>query len=105
MQGARRLPESKDAEFHRTLLCGDRLLLAPADDGRHGLLGKRTFGAEDLSALVLASLKADAEAFLGEPVTSAIITVPAYFNDRQRKATRRAGELAGFTGLKLLREM
>jgi molecular chaperone HscC len=54
-------------------------------------LGKRDFAAEDLSALVLMSLKADAEAFLGEPVTEAVITVPAYFNDRQRKATRRAG--------------
>jgi len=67
-------------------------------------LGKRTFSAEDLSALVLASLKADAEAFLGEPVTSAIITVPAYFNDRQRKATRRAGELAGFAVERLVNE-
>lgn len=67
-------------------------------------LGKRTFGAEDLSALILASLKADAEAFLGEPVTGAIITVPAYFNDRQRKATRRAGELAGLTVERLVNE-
>ena len=58
-------------------------------------LGKRKFDAEELSALVLKSLKADAEAFTGESVTGAVITVPAYFNDRQRKATRRAGELAG----------
>ncbi|MEG3149856.1 molecular chaperone HscC [Sphingomonas sp. ZT3P38] len=67
-------------------------------------LGKRSFAAEDLSALVLSSLKADAEAFLGEPVTSAIVTVPAYFNDRQRKATRRAGELAGLTVERLVNE-
>ena len=67
-------------------------------------LGKRDFNAEDLSALVLMSLKADAEAFVGEPVTEAVITVPAYFNDRQRKATRRAGELAGLTVRRLLNE-
>jgi molecular chaperone HscC len=59
---------------------------------------------EDLSALVLRSLKADAEAFLGEPVTEAIITVPAYFNDKQRKATRRAGQLAGLQVERLLNE-
>ena len=56
-------------------------------------LGKRKFDAEELSALVLRSLRADAEAFAGEEVTGAVVTVPAYFNDRQRKATRRAGEL------------
>ena len=67
-------------------------------------LGKRDFLPEELSALVLARLKADAEAFLGEPVTEAVITVPAYFNDRQRKATRRAGELAGLKVERLLNE-
>ena len=67
-------------------------------------MGKASFSAEDLSALVLRSLKADAEAFLGEPVTGAVITVPAYFNDRQRKATRRAGELAGLEVKRLLNE-
>jgi len=67
-------------------------------------LGKRNFLPEDLSALVLRSLKADAEAFLGDDVTEAVITVPAYFNDRQRKATRRAGELAGLTVRRLLNE-
>ncbi|MEI6484967.1 MAG: molecular chaperone HscC [Sphingomonadales bacterium] len=67
-------------------------------------LGKREFGAEELSALVLRSLKEDAEALLGEPVTEAVITVPAYFNDRQRKATRRAGQLAGLTVERLVNE-
>ena len=67
-------------------------------------LGKRRFSPEELSSLVLARLKADAEAYLGEPVTEAVITVPAYFNDRQRKATRRAGELAGLKVERLLNE-
>lgn len=67
-------------------------------------LGKREFRPEELSALVLRSLKADAEAMLGEPVTEAVITVPAYFSDAQRKATRAAGELAGLKVERLLNE-
>ncbi len=62
---------------------------------RETVLGGRSFSAEELSGLVLRSLKEDAEAFLGVDVTEAVVTVPAYFNDKQRKATRRAGELAG----------
>lgn len=67
-------------------------------------LGKRAFRAEELSALVLRALKADAEAALGQPVTEAVITVPAYFSDAQRKATRAAGELAGLKVERLLNE-
>jgi molecular chaperone HscC len=67
-------------------------------------LGKRSFRAEELSALVLRSLKADAEAALGRPVHEAVITVPAYFSDAQRKATRAAGELAGLKVERLLNE-
>jgi molecular chaperone HscC len=65
---------------------------------------KHSLRPEELSSLVLRSLKSDAEIFLGEPVTEAVITVPAYFNDKQRKATRRAGELAGFKVERLVNE-
>ncbi len=67
-------------------------------------LGTRSFRPEELSALVLRALKEDAEAALGMPVTEAIITVPAYFSDAQRKATRAAGQLAGLTVERLLNE-
>ena len=60
--------------------------------------------AEELSGLVLRSLKEDAESYLGEPVTDAIISVPAYFNDLQRKATKRAGELAGLNVVRIINE-
>jgi molecular chaperone HscC len=68
------------------------------------LLGNRAFRPEELSALVLRSLKEDAEAALGHPVTEAVITVPAYFSDAQRKATRAAGALAGLKVDRLLNE-
>src|ERR1039457_6341366 len=57
----------------------------------------RNFSPEEVSAEVLKKLKSDAENYFGEAVTRAVITVPAYFNDAQRNATKRAGELAGFT--------
>jgi len=59
-------------------------------------IGPRTFTPEELSSLILRSLKEDAEAFFGKPVPRAVITVPAYFNDQQRKATLHAGRIAGF---------
>lgn len=67
-------------------------------------LGGHKFRAEDLSALVLRSLKEDAEDFLGEPVTEAVISVPAYFDDKRRKATKLAGELAGLTVERIISE-
>jgi molecular chaperone HscC len=67
-------------------------------------IGDKGYRAEELSALVLRSLKADAEAFLGAPVEEAVITVPAYFNDLQRKATKAAGALAGLKVERLLTE-
>ena len=67
-------------------------------------LGDRQFRPEELSSLVLRALKADAEAFLGQPIEEAVITVPAYFSDAQRKATRAAGQLAGLRVERLLNE-
>lgn len=67
-------------------------------------LGKRDFTADELSSLVLRSLKQDAEEHLGASVERAVITVPAYFNDNQRKATIRAGELAGLSVERIINE-
>lgn len=67
-------------------------------------LGAGTYRPEELSSLVLKSLKADVERAYGEPVTEAVISVPAYFSDAQRKATRIAGELAGLKVEKLINE-
>lgn len=71
---------------------------------REYLLGTWKLRSEELSSLVLRSLKEDAESYLGEPVTDAIISVPAYFNDLQRKATKRAGELAGLNVVRIINE-
>lgn len=64
----------------------------------------KTFNPQQISAFVLQKLKRDAEAYLGEPVTDAVITVPAYFNDHQRQATKEAGEIAGLTVSRIINE-
>lgn len=71
---------------------------------RQTKLGGKTFSPEELSGLVLRALKADAEAYFGGPVERAVITVPAYFNDRQRKATIAAGRIAGLQVERILNE-
>jgi hypothetical protein len=68
------------------------------------LAGSHSWRPEDISALILGKLKSDLEKSCGTPVTRAVITVPAYFNDAQRSATKRAGELAGFTVERILSE-
>ena len=64
----------------------------------------RSWTPEEISAEVLRKLKHDADVYFGEPITRAVITVPAYFNDAQRNATKRAGELAGFTVERIVNE-
>ncbi|MGB8384969.1 MAG: molecular chaperone DnaK [Dermatophilaceae bacterium] len=64
----------------------------------------KVYTAQEISARILQKLKRDAESYLGEPVTDAVITVPAYFDDHQRQATKEAGEIAGLTVMRIINE-
>jgi molecular chaperone DnaK len=87
-----------------------RIVPYKVEEGQNGMAVVRipaagkTFTPEEISAMVLQKLKTDAEAYLGEKVTEAVITVPAYFNDAQRTATKNAGEIAGLKVLRIINE-
>jgi molecular chaperone DnaK len=76
--------------------------------GKNGMavveVGGKEFTPQEISAKVLAKIKADAEKYIGEPVKQAVITVPAYFDDSQRQATKQAGEIAGLEVMRILNE-
>ncbi len=70
----------------------------------HKDLGGRTYNPQEISAMILRKLREDAEAYVGEKITDAVITVPAYFNDIQRQATKDAGRIAGLNVLRIINE-
>ncbi len=93
-----------DPEVRRAMeLVPYKVAKAPNGDVRVILNGKE-YSPPEVSAMILAKIKADAEAYLGEPVTQAVITVPAYFNDSQRNATKDAGKIAGLEVLRIINE-
>jgi molecular chaperone DnaK len=82
-----------------------QVVRGPAGEARVKLaLNGKEFSPQELSAMILSKLKADAEAYIGEPVRQAVITVPAYFNDSQRQATKDAGRIAGLEVLRIINE-
>ena len=79
-------------------------VIEQAGSGVKVKLGDKSYTPEEISAMILAKIKADAEAFLGEKVTEAVITVPAYFDDAQRQATKDAGKIAGLEVKRIINE-
>jgi hypothetical protein len=93
-----------DPEVQRAIkLVSYRVTKAPNGDVRV-VMGGKEYSPPEISAMVLQKMKADAEAYLGERITQAVITVPAYFNDSQRQATKDAGKIAGLEVLRIINE-
>jgi molecular chaperone DnaK len=93
-----------DTEVERTMVSYE-VVSGPSGDARVKIpaTGKE-YTPQEISAMILGKLKNDAEAYLGEPVTKAVITVPAYFNDSQRQATKDAGKIAGLEVMRIINE-
>jgi len=94
--------DDPEVERDKTLLS---YKIAKASNGdAHVTMGGKDYSPAEISAMILQKLRSDAEAYLGEPVTEAVITVPAYFNDSQRQATKDAGKIAGLEVLRIINE-
>ncbi|MBL7166563.1 MAG: molecular chaperone DnaK [Dehalococcoidales bacterium] len=89
-------------EYDRKLL--PYKIVKAANDDAKVVMGGKEYSPPEISAMILQKLKTDAEAYLGEKVTEAVITVPAYFNDSQRQATKDAGRIAGLEVLRIVNE-
>src|SRR5215813_5436544 len=93
-----------DPEVQRAIkMVPYKVQAAPNGDVRV-VMGAKEYSPPEISAMILGKLKTDAEAYLGEEVTQAVITVPAYFNDSQRNATKDAGKIAGLEVLRIINE-
>jgi molecular chaperone DnaK len=95
-----------DPETRRTMeMVPYEIVAGPQQDASiHIPVINKTYSPQEISAMILQKLKRDAEAYLGEPVTQAVITVPAYFNDSQRQATKDAGKIAGLEVMRIINE-
>ena len=96
--------KTDDAEVQRAMSLVPYKINSASNGDVRVALGDKDYTAPEISAMILGKLKHDAEAYLGEPVNQAVITVPAYFNDAQRNATKDAGKIAGLEVLRIINE-
>jgi molecular chaperone DnaK len=94
----------EDPEVQRTLPRIPYKAMPASNGDVRVMLEDKEYSPPEISAMILAKIRADAEAYLGEPITQAVITVPAYFNDAQRNATKDAGKIAGLDVLRIINE-